>query len=506
MNELFIYGDIGNDNKAIDVESKLAVFDGGPVKVRINSRGGDVYEGVAILNALRGYPGELTVVVEALAASAASFIAVGAGASRVIIRPNAELMIHKAWTMLAGNSDDIDKTKADLARQDVKLAKIYAERAGGELDDWLDVMAAETWYSADEALAAGLVDAIEDAKVATPVAAAMGGSEMFAQFRYSSRSAAPPPTFGSRSESAPSNSTPSDGQKGDTVSIQNLAQELGVEPDVLRKKLSGFFNETVTVSGEVEVTYPAETPVAPTERVTVEPTIGDTLAEDGETTDAPDEAIATAQNAAVDAAGLGLTFVVGTIPDGWDITVDETTGVVTAKAPTNVEVGDIAEASVQVNGSTDIPVTFKVRSLSDDGEDTTDGAGADTSAEEGAAGAALNDVITVPRSVWNEYMADRAKYAAQLEADKQRELEAKIDGHIRAGRYSAAHRSQALSAYQADPVIAEKVWGALPANKAVPVAELGHSGDTDAQMSRVEALRAKAKANRENKNKETKNV
>lgn len=290
------------------------------------------------------------------------------------------------------------------------------------------------------------------------------------------------------------------------MSIQNLAQELGVEPDVLRKKLSGFFNETVTVSGEVEVTYPAETPVAPTERVTVEPTIGDTLAEDGETTDAPDEAIATAQNAAVDAAGLGLTFVVGTVPDGWDITVDETTGVVTAKAPTNVEVGDIAEASVQVNGSTDIPVTFKVRSLSDDGEDTTDGAGADTSAEEGAAGAALNDVITVPRSVWNEYMADRAKYAAQLEADKQRELEAKIDGHIRAGRYSAAHRSQALSAYQADPVIAEKVWGALPANKAVPVAELGHSGDTDAQMSRVEALRAKAKANRENKNKETKNV
>ena len=108
MNEILIYGDIGWENTARQVEDQLKEFNGEPVKVRINSGGGDVYEGIAILNALRGYSGEITVVVESLAASAASFIAVGAG-SKVVIRPNAELMIHKAWTMLAGNADDIDR-------------------------------------------------------------------------------------------------------------------------------------------------------------------------------------------------------------------------------------------------------------------------------------------------------------------------------------------------------------------------------------------------------------
>ena len=145
MNDLLIYGDIGWENTAKQVQEKLNEFDGGPVRVRINSGGGDVYEGIAILNTLRSYDGDVTVVVESLAASAASFIAVGVG-GRVVIRPNAELMIHKAWTLLSGNADDIDKTRADLARQDMKLASIYVEKAGGELDDWLQAMSAETWY------------------------------------------------------------------------------------------------------------------------------------------------------------------------------------------------------------------------------------------------------------------------------------------------------------------------------------------------------------------------
>ena len=488
MNEILIYGDIGFENTAKDIEAKLAEFEGEPAKVRINSGGGDVYEGVAILNALRSYSGELTVVIESLAASAASFIAVGVG-GRVVIRPNAEVMIHKAWTMLAGNADDIDKIKADLARQDVKIAKIYAERAGGELDDWLALMSAETWYSADEALEAGLVDAIEDAKA--PAASALGTKKVFAQFKYSNRSAAPPPTLGSRSESVPETNQ----EKGDTVGILNqLAKELGKSPEDVQRALSGFFNETVTVSGEVEVTYPAETAIAPTERVTVEPTIGDTPAAGDE------EAPAAPQNAAMDATGLGLAFAPGTVPEGWDFTVDEATGVVTAKAPAGVEVGDVVEATVKVNDSTEVPVSFKVRSLSDDGEDEGEAPAGDVPAE-----APANAVVTVPKAVWDEYVADRAKYAAQLEADKARELEAKIDGHIRDGRYSAAHRGEALAAYKADPVTAERVWGALPKNKAVPVSELGHSGDME-NMTTLERMRAKAAANRKNKKKETKNV
>lgn len=489
MNDLLIYGDIGWENTAKQVQEKLNEFDGAPVRVRINSGGGDVYEGIAILNTLRAYAGDITVVIESLAASAASFIAVGAG-GRVVIRPNAEVMVHKAWAMLSGNADDIDKMRADLARQDVKLAKIYADRAGGAPDDWLSVMAAETWYTAEEALAAGLVDEIEDAK--QPAMASLGA--MRAQFKFANRAAAPPPPV-TRSESGDETTKPSDGQKGDAMSIKNLAQELGVEPDELRKKLSGFFNETVKISGDVDVTYPDDVKIVPTERITVDAKIGDTTADDEQVEVIPEGAEPQPTPGAVELAkSAGLTFTMGDVADGFESTVDEG-GTVTITAPSGAEVGSTAEFTVMVN-DTAVPLSVTVRALS---EDTNDGesAGEDTPAAP-AGGESAADVVTVPRAVWDEYMADRAKYSAKLAEDKQRALEAKVDGHIREGRYSAGHRAAAIAAYQTDPVAAEKIWGSLPKNVAVPVQEIGHSGDV-AGMSKLEKLRAKAAANRQNK-------
>lgn len=494
MNEILMYGPIGEDFwepensiTAKSIMSQLADMSG-DVTVRISSGGGDVYAGIDIMNALKNYGGgEVTVIVESLAASAASFIAVG-GADRVLMRASSELMIHRAWTWAEGNADEVAKTLKDLERQDTKLANIYAAKAGGTVEDWLAAMSDETWYTAEEAVAAGLADGIVAEKSSAPEPAAKLARR---RFKFANRAAAPPPTLGSRSESVPEVNQ----EKGDTVGILNqLAKELGKSPEDVQRALSGFFNETVTVSGEVEVTYPAETAIAPTERVTVEPTIGDTPAAGDE------EAPAAPQNAAMDATGLGLAFAPGTVPEGWDFVVDEATGVVTAKAPAGVEVGDVVEATVKVNDSTEVPVSFKVRSLSDDGEGEGEAPAGDVPAE-----APANAVVTVPKAVWDEYVADRAKYAAQLEADKARELEAKIDGHIRDGRYSAAHRGEALAAYKADPVTAERVWGALPKNKAVPVSELGHSGDME-NMTTLERMRAKAAANRKNKNKETKNV
>ena len=491
MNDLLIYGDIGWENTAKQVQERLNEFDGAPVRVRINSGGGDVYEGIAILNTLRAYSGDITVVIESMAASAASFIAVGAG-GRVVIRPNAELMIHKAWTLLSGNADDIDKTRADLARQDMKLASIYAEKAGGELDDWLQAMSAETWYTAEEALEAGLVDAIEDAK--KPVEAVAGSSRVFAQFRYSSRAAAPPPPV-SRSVSGDISTTPSDGQEGDAMSIKNLAQELGVEPDVLREKLSGFFNETVKISGDVDVTYPEDVKIVPTERITVDATIGDATADDEQVEVIPEGTEPQPAPGAVELAkSAGLTFTMGDVADGFEATVDEG-GTVTITAPSGAEVGSTAEFTVMVN-ETAVPLSVTVRALS---EDTNDGESAEGDAPASPAGEeSAADVVTVPRAVWDEYMADRAKYSAKLAEDKQRALEAKVDGHIREGRYSAGHRGAAIAAYQTDPVAAEKIWGSLPKNVAVPVQEIGHSGDV-AGMSKLEKLRAKAAANRQNK-------
>lgn len=469
MNDLLIYGDIGWENTAKEVQEKLNEFDGGPVRVRINSGGGDVYEGIAILNALRAYSGDITVVIESLAASAASFIAVGTG-GRVVIRPNAELMIHKAWTLLSGNADDIDKTRADLARQDMKLASIYAEKAGGELDDWLQAMSAETWYTAEESLEAGLVDAIEDAK--KPVEAAAGSSRVFAQFRYSSRAAAPPPPV-TRSESGDTTTTPSNGQKGDTVSILNqLAQELGKKPEDVKNALSGFFNETVEVSGQVDVTYPEETAVAPTERVTVEPTVANTDGEAG--------------------GSLGLAFAVSNTPDGWDITVDESTGAVTAKAPAGVEPGDTATATVVVNESTEVPVAFKVRALADDDEQPTSTEDVDTP----ASGESAN-TVTLDRDTYN-LLVSQAKQGAQAASDKAREARtAEVDNWISEGRIAAAQRDKVLSVMHENEALAREVYGSNPKNT-VPMAEVGHVG-AGMPKSKAEELLAKADSIRNNK-------
>lgn len=129
MTDVMIYGEIGFETTTASVREQLANAEG-PIIVRINSPGGDVFEGVGVMNALREYDGDITVVVESAALSAASFIAVGCG-GRVVARPYSEIMIHKAWSMVAGNADDVRKKIADLERQDEKIAQIYAGRAGG---------------------------------------------------------------------------------------------------------------------------------------------------------------------------------------------------------------------------------------------------------------------------------------------------------------------------------------------------------------------------------------
>lgn len=488
MNDLLIYGDIGWENTAKQVQEQLNQFDGEPVRVRINSRGGDVYEGIAILNTLRSYTGEVTVVVEALAASAASFIAVGVG-GRVVIRPNAEVMIHKAWTMLSGNADDIDKMRADLSRQDAKLAAIYAEKAGGELDDWLEVMAAETWYTAEEAVAAGLVDAIEDAKQPVALAAAYSG-RMVAEFRYSSRSAAPPPTIGCRSESAPKNTTPSDGQEGDAMSIKNLAQELGVEPDVLREKLSGFFNETVKITGEVDVTYPADAKIVPTERITIDPKIGDTPVDEEQVEVVPEGTEPKPNSAAVELAkSAGLTFAMGDVADGFDASVDEG-GTVTITAPSGVEVGSVADFTVLVN-DTSVPLSVTVRALS---EETNDGESAEGDVP---AGAESPNTVTLDRDTYN-LLVTQAKQGAKAASDKAREARiAEVDNWIAEGRVAAAQRDKVLSLMHENEALAREVYGANPKNT-IPMTEVGHVG-AGMPKSKAEELLAKADSIRNNK-------
>lgn len=131
------------------------------IHLHVNSPGGEVYEGIAILNSLRRHPATVTAVVDGLAASAASFIAVGA--DKTIMAPNTEMMIHDAWGIALGPAADMHAMGDRLDKLSNNIAGMYADKAGGTEDAWRDLMIAETWYSADEAVAAGLADEVEGA-------------------------------------------------------------------------------------------------------------------------------------------------------------------------------------------------------------------------------------------------------------------------------------------------------------------------------------------------------
>ena len=163
----------------------------GDVELHVNSPGGDVHEGVAMLNVLRAHPGRVTAIVEGLAASAASFIIAG-GADHIIMRPHSEVMVHSPWMALEGDGPTLVKAAGDLERLGGTLARIYADRAGGTPEHWAELMSAETWFTADEAVAAGLADAVVDGRTAV-TAANHTASPVYARFRYRSRAEAPQP-------------------------------------------------------------------------------------------------------------------------------------------------------------------------------------------------------------------------------------------------------------------------------------------------------------------------
>jgi ATP-dependent Clp endopeptidase proteolytic subunit ClpP len=157
--EVFIYDEIGGFGVSSgDFLNDLRDVQG-DVRLHLNSPGGDVFDGLAIYQHLKSRTGETTVVVDGLAASIASVIAMGA--DKVVMAPKATMMIHEGWTAAVGNSADMRKLADLLDKTSTNIASVYADKAGGTVEFWRDRMKEETWYSADEALEAGLVDEVE---------------------------------------------------------------------------------------------------------------------------------------------------------------------------------------------------------------------------------------------------------------------------------------------------------------------------------------------------------
>ncbi len=157
------------------------------IRLHLNSPGGEVYEGIAMLNTLRAHPARVVAVVDGIAASAASFLA--AGADELVMGRNSQLMIHDAWGLAMGNAGTMRETADVLDKISDNIASVYAAKAGGDVGTWRAAMLLESWYSAEEAVDAGLADRVEEALAPAGPLAAFDLSI----FDHAGREAAPTP-------------------------------------------------------------------------------------------------------------------------------------------------------------------------------------------------------------------------------------------------------------------------------------------------------------------------
>jgi ATP-dependent Clp protease, protease subunit len=132
------------------------------IHLRINSPGGSVFAARAIEQALRDHPARVVAHIDGLAASAATFVAMAA--DEVVISKGALFMIHKAWSIAMGNSDDLIESAALLEKIDGTLVDTYATRTGQKPEQVAQWMADETWFTAAEAIEHGFADKLADDK------------------------------------------------------------------------------------------------------------------------------------------------------------------------------------------------------------------------------------------------------------------------------------------------------------------------------------------------------
>ncbi len=135
----------------------------GDIELHLNSPGGDVFDGIAIYNTLRQAQqrGTVRVIVDGLAASAASFIAMAASPGCLEMAPHSQMMIHDGFALCIGNAADLRETAELLDKASDNIAAIYAGRTGKPVAYWRERMKAERWRADADAVAEGLADRVQ---------------------------------------------------------------------------------------------------------------------------------------------------------------------------------------------------------------------------------------------------------------------------------------------------------------------------------------------------------
>lgn len=174
--EIYVYGDIGNkwDDSGViaaTMVKEIAGLDVDEIKLRINSYGGSVPDGLAIFNALKRHKASVHTFVDGVAVSCASYIAMAG--DKITMAKNAQMMVHAPWGYAIGNAMQMREQADVLDRYAKALASGYADKSGMTPEDALALLTdgKDHWYLAEEAVAAGLADEVGDeAEVAASIA------------------------------------------------------------------------------------------------------------------------------------------------------------------------------------------------------------------------------------------------------------------------------------------------------------------------------------------------
>lgn len=458
-NHIYLYGAIGvpEEVNTRDILNSINNSDDDLV-LHISSPGGDVYDGLTIMNCLRSCVNYVTVIIEGIAASAASFIAVG-GADKVVMRPNSELMIHEAGQGLFGNASDLEKSAQSLRRVTNTIASIYAEKTGVEADKWLDAMSVETWFTAEEAVEAGLADVIEDGKENKEK---FNGEKALALMNsYQGRKNAPDPSLLVNNNY--------DLGDNDMSFINNVAYKLGLNgEDFKEDQVLNALTEVLNEAGEVEVEKTVvisidykDSEVEQESEITITPVISEELPE-------------------------GTTFSV----DGESfINCDENTGVLTiSPEDANPETFDYT-VKIDIPGSDSFEVNGKVTVIEKTVEENDN---TDNSSDDNTVNNSILDTITLDKESYDE-LKRLADLGFELQNKRKTDdLENEVDNWISTGRLSASRKADILNAMKKDEEGIRNIISNIPENT-IPRVTLGSSKTGSIDNNIVDSEKAAAR-------------
>lgn len=160
--DLIIYGDIGYEITASSVSQELKRMGAvGEIHVRVNSYGGDAFDGMAIYQRLAEHSARVVVHVDGIAASAASVIAMAG--DEILIARGGFVMIHDAWVGAAGNATELRQSADRAEALSAQMAAIYVAKSKQPMATIRGWMAEEKTFGSDEAVAAGLATSVVEA-------------------------------------------------------------------------------------------------------------------------------------------------------------------------------------------------------------------------------------------------------------------------------------------------------------------------------------------------------